>query len=53
MNPGEDAEILAEHVNKTIDSAVIRKEIEELFHTYYSAENHVRNIVALASVCLR
>lgn len=53
MNPDGNADELVEYVSKPFDVAVIQKEIEELFSTYYSVEGHISKIESLAKVCLQ
>lgn len=43
---------LIRFVNDGVDKDTVQKEIEELFDTYYSPENHINNIISLAKNCL-
>lgn len=52
LNPGDDFEKLVQYLNRDIDKDTIRREIEELFDTYYSTEGHIKNIVGLLNKCL-
>lgn len=47
LNLGEDLIKLINHINEKIDKNTIQKEIRNLFETYYSTENHVKNIVLI------
>lgn len=53
LNPGENTDKLVNYLNKDIEKNVISQEIESLFNTYYSTENHVNNICTLAKECLK
>lgn len=48
LNPGEDLKGFINTINESTEKSVVQKEIKDLFDTYYSAENHVKNIVAVA-----
>lgn len=52
LNPGEEIDSLIQSINRGVDKAAVRRDIEALFNTYYSAENHTANIVELAKKCL-
>lgn len=52
FNPEEDIDGLIHFINTGHDKAIVQQEIEDLFCTYYSAENHIANIVKLAKDCL-
>lgn len=49
LNAGEKADGLINYINGNINKDEVKKEIEELFNNYYSTDNHVKNIVALAN----
>ena len=53
LDPGADPEALISYVNQDIDKDTVQKEIEAVFATYYSTENHIRNIITLAKACLK
>ena len=53
LNPGEKLDDLVQYVNKGVNKDTVQKEIEDLFDTYYSKENHVKNIMTLANECLK
>ena len=53
LNPGEDIEGLIQFINNDIDKKIVQQEIEDLFNTYYSTENHITSIVELAKKCLK
>lgn len=48
QNPGEDVDAAVRFVSGNIDKNVVQKEIEDLFDSYYSVENHINKIVDLA-----
>ena len=52
LNPEEAIDELIQKINNGIDKEVVKQEIGDLFAEYYSAENHVANIVTLAQTCL-
>lgn len=52
LGAGDKADGLINYVNGNINKNEVKKEIEELFDTYYSTENHVKNITALAKKTL-
>lgn len=45
LNPGEKPDGLIDYINAKIDEENVLREIKELFSTYYSVENHVKNII--------
>ena len=47
QNIGESIDDLISFITKDFDKKTIEKEIESLFNTYFSAENHIGNIVKL------
>ena len=51
-NPQEDIDGLICYINDGLNKEIVQQEIEDLFSTYYSAENHTTNIVKLAKDCL-
>lgn len=53
LDPGADPEALISYVNQDVDKDTVQKEIEAVFATYYSTENHIRNIITLAKACLK
>ncbi len=53
LNPGEDLEKLIRYINRDIDKDTVQIEIQDLFRTYYSTENHITNIMTLANKCLK
>ena len=53
LNPGQDLDGLANYINEEKDKNSVQKEIQDLFDTYYSVENHVKNIVALSDGILK
>lgn len=52
LNPEENIDGLIHYINRDLDKEIVQREIENLFNTYYSAENHITNIVKLAKNCL-
>lgn len=53
LNPEEDIDGLIRFINNGLDKKIVQQEIEDLFGTYYSTENHITNIVELAKNCLK
>lgn len=53
LNPEEDIEGLIHFINSGLDKENVQQEIEYLFNTYYSTENHKSCIVELAENCLK
>lgn len=53
LNPGENLDKLICQIMSEKDKDTVRREIEELFNSYYSTDKHVKNIVALAKRCLK
>ena len=53
LNPEEDIEGLIHFINSGLDKENVQQEIEYLFSTYYSTENHKSCIVELAKNCLK
>lgn len=53
LNPEEDIEGLIHFINSGLNKETVQQEIETLFNTYYSTENHITNIVELAKNCLK
>lgn len=53
LNPKEDIDGLIRFINGGLDKAIVQQEIEDLFSTYYSAENHATSIIELAKKCLK
>jgi len=49
----ENIEELIHFINSGVDKEIVQQEIEELFSTYYSVENHITNIVELAKKCFK
>ena len=49
LNPGADYKELSNFVNGEINKNSVQKEVRDLFDTYYSTENHVKNIVAFSN----
>ncbi len=52
FNPKEDIDGLIRFINSGVNKETVQHEIEDLFSTYYSTENHITNIVDLAKKCL-
>lgn len=53
LNPEEDIDGLIHFINSGLDKEIVQHEIEDLFNTYYSTENHIKNIAELAKNCLK
>jgi len=53
LNPEEDIDGLIHFINSGLDKEIVQQEIEDLFNTYYSTENHIKNIAELAKNCLK
>ncbi len=53
LNPEEDIDGLIHFINSCLDKEIVQQEIEVLFNTYYSTENHIKNIAELAKNCLK
>ena len=53
LNPEENIDGLIRFINSGLDKKLVQKEIEYLFSTYYSTENHITNIAELAKNCLK
>lgn len=53
QEPDGDINGLIQFINMGLNKEIVQQEIEELFGTYYSAENHTANIVELAKSCLK
>ncbi len=53
LNPDDKIDGLVRYVKAGVNKALVQREIEDLFNTYYSTENHIKNIAALASKCLK
>ena len=47
LNPQDKIDGLVKFVDGGVDTMTVKKEIEELFSTYYSAENHTENIAKM------
>ena len=52
FDPDEPIEGLIRYINDGVNKEVVCNEIKDLFDTYYSKENHVKNIILLAERCL-
>lgn len=53
LNSEEDIDGLIHFINTGLDKKIVQQEIEDLFSTYYSTENHITNIAELAKKCLK
>lgn len=53
LNPGDSVDELVRYINNGVKKETVQQEIKDLFSTYYSTENHIRNITALADKCLK
>lgn len=53
MNPDGDIQGLLDFVQRGVNKDVVNEEIKDLFNTYYSTENHIRNIADILKVCLK
>lgn len=53
LNPNEDIDGLIRFINSDVDKETVQQEIEDLFSTYYSVENHITNIAKLAKNWLK
>lgn len=53
LNPEESVDKLIQHINAGIDKELVQQEIHTLFQSYYSAEQHTKNIIILTENCLQ
>lgn len=53
LNPDDEIDELVRCVKDGVNKMLVQREIEDLFNTYYSSENHIKNIAALANRCLK
>lgn len=53
LDPEGNIEDFLQYVNNGVDKDTVQQEIRDLFHTYYSAQYHQANIVALAEKRLK
>lgn len=53
LNSEEDIDGLIHFINSGLNKEIVQQEIEDLFNTYYSIENHIKGIAELAKNCLK